>query len=197
MKNENILDEIESSGEKKNSVLRDLIPVYVVAVLLLWTFINGTMFIDVSMANYLAYGGALLFLVLYFLNKKVYIYGLLALFSLAVFSIVSFSFYHFTVGFYIGGLGLKFQPQGVLLLFVHLLVFRNEIKLSTNKEKPKVELGNGKKIERPSEAQLEKMKSNFANKSIAELQEIVNGNTHRDVAKLAASELIKEKQQNQ
>jgi hypothetical protein len=184
---ENILD---SSIEKKTNVrIIDFVPAFLVLLLLVWSIFQRVSYnLVLNSEDYFAFGWVFICFIAYFINKKLYIFGLAIIFVVGLFNYVAFSpkHWHYTFSivfnFIDQKLSLTVQPVSTGLLFIHLIIFRKKIdnSIKTTKESKL----NAK------ENEVDTFKSKFTNMSRDELETIAKGNGYREEAIIAAKELL-------
>lgn len=175
-------DEIEKEPPIK---VLELLPLIVIALLfLLSTYHYFIWQLRLDILDYIGYFLAFAGAYFYTKSKNSYFYILSAVLLTNLFSITSWTFTPIiTYSFSINSLSISFELITFILLVYHLLIFRKEIDF-----KIKNENSTDKKI--LNKNNINRLKRNFENKTPQELLTIIESDSYREEAKIAAKELL-------
>lgn len=181
-----LLDD-EIKNENPINIL-ELLPLIVIALFfLLSTFHYFIWYLKLNFIDYFGYLLAIIAGFFYTKSKKVYFYIISAVLILNLFSITNWSFSPFiTYSFSINSMTMSFDLITFFLFIYHIIIFRKEIDIKINNEN-----STDKSI--PNKNNINRLKRNFGDKTHQELLNIIESESFRDEAKIAAKELLDRK----
>lgn len=178
-----LLDDDNFQRKKKDKLI-ELLPVSLIGLFTATSLVSSLLIKKELIINELI--GLLISIILiiiFFINRKSYFYGTLFFLIVKTLNFFYLGSFISVLSLGIGSLSLSIQPISLAFLIFHIIFFNKELN-SIFKEKKN----------NPNQFQIEKLKKSFSTKTINDLKYIVESTAYRKEAKIAAEELLKEKE---